>query len=225
LSQPKQLPTAYAVADWIDPDGSKASAPAQAQALRRGAENLATARKIRDAIGVIEQSSFNQFWINVEASLRQLLGRSRVKGWVVDFERPKDSERGCINLRPAAEAVDTANMLQVSSENLTGPTNAHEAGFFGIWKGPANEDDPELSAELKREGFKTHKNWIGWKWYKTEGLPDFLRSRENVIQLNADNHTEDKPLAGAVAQILWQLFEAHRLRLEELNRRVNGIRF
>jgi hypothetical protein len=35
LSQPKQLPTAYAVADWIDTDGSKASAPAQPQALLR----------------------------------------------------------------------------------------------------------------------------------------------------------------------------------------------
>jgi hypothetical protein len=184
LSQPKQLPTAYAVADWIDTDGSKAKHPLDSCSADR---------------------------------------ESKAGSWISSC--PEDSERGCINLSPAAEAVDTANMLQVSSENLTGPTNAHEAGFFGIWKGPANEDDPELSAELKREGFKTRRNWIGWKWYKTEGLPDFLRSREDVIQLNADNHTEDKPLASSVAQILWRLFEAHRLRLEELNRRVNGIRF
>ena len=224
LAQPPQLPTAYAVVAWLEGDKPNERAPAEARQLLSSAANLATALRIRDAIDVIEAQTFETFWVTVETMLKQLLHRSGFKGWRVLLSLPDRKHRGFISLIPVSEAVGENQMFHVCAENLAVPKNK-EAAFFGIWRGELSEHDPELSSQLKREGFKPHQNWSGWKWFQACGMPDFTISRENVIRLNADHHSTDKPLANEVAQALWQLFDQYRLRLEELNRTINEVEF
>lgn len=224
VAEPTRLPTAYTIISWLDDEGPKRNAPSEARELLSRGTNLRTALRIRDVVAAVETHAFETFWANVETLLKNMLDDSDFIGWRVLMSKPAHGHGGFISLIPSSEAIGENEMFQVCAENLSVPEKK-ERGFFGIWKSENNEHDPELSTRLKQAGFKANDNWSGWKWFHACGMPDFTIRSDNVIRLNADNHSNDKPLATEVSLTLWQLFDSCRLRLEELNRVVHKIRF
>jgi hypothetical protein len=217
ISKPANLPTAYAMCDWLNGDSVAPNVPLEARLLLQEEGSLRRAITIREAISTIETNVFSSFWANVQAWVNRKLSEFGIDGWHVLMSAPEDKYSGFISITTGSEDCDQNILFQVCAQNLRVPVG-EERCFFGVWKGEKNEEDLELAMQLKRDGFRSNKYWAGFKWMHSCGLPDFTMTRSNVIRLNADNHSNDKPLANDVGERLWQLFASHRVRLAELNR-------
>ena len=86
---------------------------------------------------------------------------------------------------------------------------------FGVRVGGQHRRDTELQNRLHAAGFKTATaHWPGLRSFGKDGLPRFDLSRtDDVLELH---HGLDG-LTGQVVNLVWELFEAFRPQLGELN--------
>lgn len=220
IADPAELPNACAICSWLDGDLIAEKAPQKARELLGDTESLSIAIQIRDAVLILQSRAFDEFWSGVQANILNLIAKHGCRGWTAKLSCvPNDSY---LSIVPSAGLEMINSLYHVCVEGLCVPTGRDPA-FFGVWKSDLVEaHDATLQAILKQEGFKANAQWTGWKWFSRCGLPEFTLTPGNLIRINADNHTIDRPLADQVTQTLWQVFQIHRLTLEQLDQQLLG---
>ena len=95
--------------------------------------------------------------------------------------------------------------------------------FYGVTRGfdlmnNQHPGDERLQAKLKAQGFESWRNrWLGRRFLGDMGLPRFRPSRTDDVLAVHRARLNGEDLAGQVFDRVWELFQAIRQKLEQLN--------
>lgn len=192
----------------------------EVKAFLSSRQNLSLAWDITDAFEEMQEQIYITFWGNVFQKLEDyILDKEYNDKWSITFD---DESCSSLLIQPK-DLAEGSSAFGVGAESLNG--EPYGACYYGIKRGKEVKrelwaaDDTEISKELAKEGFRSSKWWLGWKYISSIGIPEMDgEEKEELLDLNDDNSKEGHPLAERTASTIFDLFEKYRLQLETLNK-------
>jgi len=188
-------------------------------------QHFANALDIARFIGREKPRVIERFWQNVRNLVRAQVVRENITDrWAVDMS-PKIDGQSWLAIVAATAGVD--NFRHPACYAILAGDLSSTKCYYGIRRKAAKNTtadtsdtfDEQISRELTTDLHFSSNDWFcGYRYFSDEGIftgsPD---ETEWLVQLNADNHLTEMPLAAKIAEDIWGLMSRFRGPLEKLN--------
>lgn len=183
------------------------------KALKSDDDDLKVAFVVEEAASQIRNDFFKEFWMGVKKLLEEGL---KQKNACSEWEVVDKFSGGYIEIK---QKGNTQPYL-IKIESITRPAGGYAASY-GVVRSNGAGDEGSLSETLKAMHFdKENTVYVGWR-YLRDGLEENVifdfRDRDSVMTIKRDSENENKPLATEISELLLQLFDSVKTKLEELN--------
>jgi hypothetical protein len=210
LEQPENLPVALQFREWMGAVEPRPDAPKEARLLLANPQNWDTAREIVNLLRQAPFRAYTQFWEHVEAALNsRLKNRDDMADWRVVLSLQRSMTSTYLSIAPKKRHIEQG--ARVCAEDLA------RKCFFGVFVGERGAATRSLEVALRHDKYKPGKTYAGYRYFRDLGLSAFGGLSDDLLRINADNHTQARPVAASVADFMWTLFERYAKDIDALN--------